>query len=98
MTDEDYDALRASSYLAVIRRAADGVERACPLPYSWSEGSWFYWTEGNNSCDCNRQLAFDRAGDPPIDSIDDVECGESGYLVLRFVFPDGCEFPGPDAA
>lgn len=82
------------THVAVIRRASDGVERVYSTG-SWSEGSWYWWTDGNASCDCNRQLFFEQAGGEEGD--DDLKCGDGAYLVIRFDFPDGTSLDGPDA-
>lgn len=49
----------------------------------WSEGSYFLWTEGNYSCDCNRHLFFtDWDGT-------DCECGEDKYTAICAVLDNG---------
>jgi len=35
----------------------------------------WYWTYGNGSCDCNRQLVFEPDAEQP-------ECGESRYYIV----------------
>jgi hypothetical protein len=43
-----------------------------------SEESFFFlWTEGNYSCDCNRDLFFHRVSQP--DYYEDHPCGDSEY-------------------
>jgi hypothetical protein len=90
-----------ASYVAVIRRVSDGMERHAPQDGEWDtegENSWYWWDSGNYSCDCNRYLEFERAGggDPELDD-PNCECSNGRYLVLRFVFPDGSSIDGPDA-
>lgn len=94
----DPDELRYPSYSVVIQRAADGETRTYHDTLDWGSGNWYWWTEGNQGCDCNRALSFIRAGgEKP--ALDDprVECGDKAYKVLRFDFPDGSSIPGPDA-
>lgn len=42
--------------------------------------STFNWVEGNNACDCNRKIFFERAHGVTVDD-GDAPCGESGYSV-----------------
>lgn len=96
--DEEIDS-KYLNYTAVIRRVSDGAERITVHNIPWYDdydgGSWFYWTEGNYGCDCNRYLSFERAGgsDP---AIDDAVCGRGAYLVVEFRFFDGTTLEGPD--
>ena len=44
-----------------------------------ASGNEFCWSEGNFSCDCNRELFFERAnGNEP----DETECGDDRFRVL----------------
>lgn len=83
----------------VIRRASDGVERTYHIDAEWREGvdedNLFWWDEGNGACDCNRGNFFNRAGGDAVQ--EDEPCGDSRFLVMRFLLPDGREVPGPDA-
>jgi hypothetical protein len=95
--------MKHASYVAVIRRVADGETRRRQVNFEWdteaeSEGDWFNWAEGNYSCDCNRYLEFERAGGerPRVGSTASL-CGDSAYQVIRFEFPDGSAIDGPDA-
>ena len=48
--------------------------------WAWPENWVWMWTEGNYSCDCNRELEFRRAlGETP--EWDDVECSEGRFSV-----------------
>lgn len=94
----DPDELRYPSYDVVIQRASDGDTRTYHDSLDWGQGSWSWWTEGNQGCDCNRELSFRRAaGEQPGLDIT-LTCGDSAYRVLRFEFPDGTSIPGPEAA
>ena len=75
-------------YVAHITRVADGETRTRIFDDDWDdEGSEFWWSQGNYSCDCNRYLEFERAGGHEPD-IDDGACGEGAYRV-KIVLPDG---------
>lgn len=87
------------SYVAVMQRVSDGEIRRRHMDTGWdtdTDGSWFFWDEGNFGCDCNRYLEFERAAghNPPRDG--DYPCGDTRYRVLAFEFPDGSSIPGPD--
>ena len=48
---------------------------------------WYWWNEGNGSCDCNRALSLYRSlGMPDID----VECGDDRFILERLT-ADGRE-------
>lgn len=83
-------------YAVVIRRNSDGLTRVCPQQHDWdgADGDWFWWSEGNMSCDCNRALEFARAGGEPEP---EVMCGDVLFDVLRFELPNGEVITGPDA-
>jgi hypothetical protein len=45
-------------------------------------GEWYYWTEGNNGCDCNRMLYIEREhGIDLIPPDADYRCGDTIELV-----------------
>lgn len=44
---------------------------------NWENDPVFIWWEGNYSCDCNRDLFFNRISNPAYDT--DMPCGESAY-------------------
>jgi hypothetical protein len=49
----------------------------------WDErDEWppFFWTDGNFSCDCNRELEFYRVKGQPR-SVDHAQCGSGRYCV-----------------
>lgn len=41
----------------------------------------FDWGDNNNSCDCNRHLKFEQAGNNPNWRDTEIECGESRFRV-----------------
>ena len=91
-------------YDVVIRRRRDGVERVYRMNAPWRQHqpdddedvNLFWWDEGNGACDCNRGDFFARAGGEPDQP--EPACGNTEYLVLRFILPDGSVVKGPDAA
>lgn len=84
-------------YWVTIQRMADGEVRKRKVGVEWHSGSWYWWSEGNFCCDCNRYIEFERAGGRQLQPMDeDVHCGDGGYRVLRFDFPDGTWLDGPD--
>lgn len=63
-----------------IRRNADGEIAVDTWP-DWDFNT-YWWEEGNASCDCNRQLFFDRArGKEDEHDWEGVECSYGKYLV-----------------
>jgi hypothetical protein len=63
--------------LVEIRRNADGVVATDMWP-DWAYHE-YWWTCGNASCDCNRELFFARATHNP--DPDETECGETRFSV-----------------
>jgi len=95
MPNENVEVAPQKYYDVVIRRALDGVERTFRMPAPWPNGpDDFWWTEGNGACDCNRGDFFERAGG---NEDADEPCGDSRYLVMRFLLSDGRVLDGPDA-
>lgn len=64
-----------------------------PLDHEWHDGSEFYWSEGNYSCDCNRELEWREAhGLERFPENDTNFCkGDGKYTVLSIKLPDGTE-------
>lgn len=84
-------------YVAVIRRVSDGLTRFYHANNCrWDAGSWYWWANGNATCDCNRAMFFDWAGGG--NGSEGPECGEGAYQVLEFRFPNNTLLAGPDAA
>ncbi len=47
----------------------------------------FNWEQGNHSCDCNRQLLFEQAGNEPIS--EDVDCSGHLFTAIEAILDDG---------
>ena len=82
-------------YKAHITKVDTGETRTTDIEWDWhkngEDGDWFWWSEGNYSCDCNRELCFLRAGGETPE-ISDVECSEGKYTV-EIELPDGKRIP-----
>lgn len=75
------------SYKAHIRNNATGEVRTKDYDFEWDEGSFYWWSAGNFSCDCNREWEFQRAGNEP--ESEDPPCGETMYRVPKIELQDG---------
>lgn len=75
------------SYKVEIRNNETGEIRIKEMNLEWSDGSLFWWTEGNFGCDCNREMQFGTDKE-----FDDIECGETRFSVLKVILPDGTEY------
>jgi hypothetical protein len=69
-------------YTVVITHVQSGETRRCVERSEWHQepnlnenGSFFWWTEGNASCDCSLASYFADAGGEPRPH--DVPCGDS---------------------
>lgn len=81
-------------YKVAIRKNSTGEIRLYDLgDIPWGESSEFWWTEGNMSCDCNRQWDFERAGGDPITEDPDPDCGDIKYSALYAELEDGTRIP-----
>ena len=85
--------------VAITLRLPDGREFTCheDCLAEHADGMWYWWTEGNGGCDCNRSLSLNRAhklglGDPNGEHCLDercLPCGDTITLVALSV--DGVE-------
>lgn len=85
------------SYIVRIVRKADGEAADYVVESDWSDGDFYWLTDGNMGCDCNRHLMFYRASsgeDPIVDAV----CGESLYSVPFVTLPDGAAVQVDDRA
>lgn len=71
-------------FVIAITHVATGETRYHDDDFDWpSEDRFvFMWTEGNYSCDCNRELFFGRAGGEPDPPEDENECGNERYRAV----------------
>lgn len=79
-------------YKIAIRNNATKEIRNCKLTGKWDDNREFYWTEGNGSCDCNREIRFRMAENETVD--ESIKCGDSAFSIL-YVMRCGkviCEF------
>jgi hypothetical protein len=84
-------------YWVTIFRTSDGVEIEHHSTTPWHHATIFWWAEGNGSCDCNRELCFERAQgrEPGVQT--GTTCGDSRYEITQFRFPDGVILSWRDA-
>lgn len=80
---------KSVSYSVFIRNNQTGEVRKHIMDLPWDENSYYWWTEGNFGCDCNRDNEFRRAGNEPI--LDEPPCGDKRYSVLKVVLETGEE-------
>lgn len=79
----------AGPYRVEIRKAGSPEVRGYDMGETlWGEGSFYWWEEGNFSCDCNRSIVWGWTHGRFI--LGDVlpPCGDGGYVV-RCIAPDG---------
>lgn len=78
-------------YKIAIRNNKTGEVRIAVMDVEWWEHSFFWWTEGNMCCDCNRHLEFGRVEDPEF--CEDIPCSEERYTVLYAELGNGERIP-----
>lgn len=61
----------------------------------WEEHSDFWWTEGNMSCDCNRQRFFEPGGHASDHAIG-FPCGDTRYSIIDITAEDGTVLMGKE--
>jgi hypothetical protein len=81
-------------YTVHIRNNATGEVREYRDNLDWHGSSLYWWSEGNMSCDCNREPTWIMAGggEPP----DNCDCGHSRFAITRIVLDDGTVFDDED--
>lgn len=92
--DEREETYTAQSYDVELVRTRDGERRTHHVSLPWDHGSLYWWTEGNNGCDCRRGPRFDGAVHPF--DMDQYACGDTRYRIVRFIFPDGLIVDAPE--
>lgn len=78
-------------YTVTMKETATGEVRTFPAKLPWGDGSNFWWSEGNYSCDCNRELEWREAGGLPRFPEIEGPCTEGRYVVLSINLPDGTQ-------
>lgn len=82
------------SYFVTLKRNSDGEVRVHEEKQEWTfvslfsneiSDSYFWWTEGNMACDCNRALCFHK--DAPDDW--NFPCGDTEYSLVEIKLADG---------
>lgn len=77
----------------IIKLRNNNTGEVLDIPWDqWEDHHHFFWTEGNYSCDCNRELEFIRAKynrDTTWEEFDNVECGNSKYTAIQAELLDG---------
>jgi hypothetical protein len=71
------DKILTPSYIVHITDTTTGETRAVRMNLPFYEGSVYWWSEGNASCDCNRGIFFSNYEI----ALDDAVCGEGRYRV-----------------
>lgn len=69
------------------------------MDLDWHEASYFWWTDGNFGCDCNRRAEFIRAsGRQPTEEEWDLPCSTGDFTVIDVLLEDGTliEIEGDD--
>ena len=67
------------------------------------DGDFFWWTNGNFQCDCNRRMSFNRAGGMNEERVAEIEdemdkrergaCSDGAYSALYAELTDGTKIP-----
>lgn len=70
------------SFEVTIIRNSDGEQATYIENGDWSEFAEFRWTEGNESCDCNRAALFALARGEETEHAVDLPCGDNKYSVI----------------
>ena len=72
------------SFEVHITKIATGETRVLKRPEAWDpEHSDYMWSEGNYSCDCNRSIFFEEAGNVAYDDVDEAPCGDTASTASR---------------
>lgn len=81
-------------YYVTMRENASGkTVRFVMREIAWGDGSEFWWSEGNYSCDCNRELEWREANGLPRfreeEDIPEPHCTSDKYAVVKIELSDG---------
>ncbi len=75
-------------YQVAIKNNATGEVRLHPMSGEWDAVAEYDWTEGNNSCDCNRAGNFHTDVESDLPNYSEA-CGNSRYSIVYVLLPDG---------
>lgn len=80
------DETKEPCYFVRIKDMATGqVSPPIAQEQSWGEGSEYWWSEGNFSCDCNRCWEFERGlGRSEEQLTEDPPCHDPAFPIGRF--------------
>ena len=96
-------------YKVAIRKNETGEVHMYHIDTEWEHGDgytdFFWWADGNFSCDCNREMSFERAAFTPEELAArgflndyDAECSGGRFTVLYAELEDGTRVPIEDEA
>lgn len=75
------------TYSVYITKTQTGETREHKCDFEWNDSSYFMWTEGNFSCDCNLSIFFyENTDDDP-----DQKCGNIDFKIEKIVLQNGHE-------
>jgi len=78
-------------YIVTIKNNLTKEIRNYTSDFEWEDGSFFLWQEGNFSCDCNRYLKFELAGNNDVLNTEErlsLDCGTGKYSIPYITLPD----------
>lgn len=75
-------------YKAAIRKNETGEIRFKVINNDFDDGDMWNWTEGNYSCDCNRELFWNSANGESL-NFDNTRCSDDRFSVLYVELSDG---------
>lgn len=76
-------------YSISIRNNKTGEIRRYAFDFDWHGSSEFWLTDGNYGCDCNREMAFMKAGSEICDEDFHYKCGDSRFTIVDATLEDG---------
>lgn len=91
------------TYKVAIRKNSTGEIRQYEIEWDWfkdDSDDFYWWTQGNYQCDCNRELSFIRASGREVtdEEFDAVQCTDGAYSALYAELPDGRRIELDDCA
>lgn len=77
-------------YKVVIKNNITGEMRKTNFFGDFHDYTIFYWQEGNGSCDCNRELEFERIKGIEV-PFEDLKCGDERFSVPMLILENDQE-------